>query len=133
MLYGEVKDGNKQGEEDYQAEENINDGLPPWRKEPIEDIYSYMSLETKGISRSHHKESSIEIIGEIVSPQRGLVKYIPHYGRVNHADYQDDDKPTKTLRHPLIKKVNVLQIAPENFQLIPFLGNTTPGGGGGVA
>jgi len=68
MLHGEVKEGNKQGEEDHQGEEDINDSLFSSRKQPIEDIYPYMSLETKGISSAHHEESSVEVIGEIVSP-----------------------------------------------------------------
>jgi len=97
MNHGEVKEGTKQGEEDHQGEENINDGLPSWRSEPIEDIHPYMSLETKGISSPHHEKNSVEVIGHVVSPQRSFVKYIPHYGGVDHADYQEDDDPSKTL------------------------------------
>lgn len=97
MNHGEVKESTKQGEEDYQSEENINNSLPSWRSEAIEDIHPYMSLETKGISSSYHEKKSVEVIGHVVSPQRSLVKYIPHYGGVDHTDYEEDDDPSKKL------------------------------------
>lgn len=97
MNHGEVKKGNKQGEEDHQGEEHINNSLPSWRNKPIEDIYPYMSLETEGISGPHHEKKSVEVIGHVVGPQRSFVEYIPHYGGVDHAEYEADDDPSKTL------------------------------------